>query len=43
MSIGSANFAGLTTVTDRRTDHTTRSVTIGHICVRSIEMWHNVT
>jgi len=32
--IGSAVFAGLTTVTDRPTDHATRSVTIGHIYVR---------
>jgi len=27
----SSSFAGLTTVTDRQTDHATRSVTIGHI------------
>jgi len=35
VSIGSAVFAGLTTVTDRPTDHTTQSVTIDHIYVRS--------
>jgi len=29
ISIGSAVFAGLTSVTDRQTDHATRSVTIG--------------
>jgi len=27
-------------VTDRPTDHTTRSVTIGRIYVRSTAMWH---
>jgi len=31
ISIGSAVFAGFTSVTDRPTDHATRSVTIGHI------------
>jgi len=35
ISIGSAVFAGLTSVTDRQTDHATRSVTIGSIYVRS--------
>jgi len=35
--IGSAVLAGLTSVTDRPTDHTTWSVRIGRICVRSIE------
>ena len=39
ISIGSAVFAGLTSVTDRqtdrRTDHATRSVTIGRTYVRS--------
>jgi len=42
MSIGSAVFAGLTIVTDRptdrQTDHSTRSVTIGRIYVRSTAM-----
>ena len=38
ISIGSAVFAGLTTVTDRPTDHTTRSVTIGRLCVHSTTM-----
>jgi len=33
--IGSAVFAGLTSVTDRPTDHYTRSVTTGRIYVRS--------
>ena len=28
-------FAGLTSVTDRQTDHATRSVSVGRICVRS--------
>jgi len=41
-SIGAAVFAGLTSVTDqqtdRPTDHATRSVTIGRICVRSTAM-----
>ena len=36
--IGSAVFAGLITVTDRQTDHATRSVTIGRIYVRSAAM-----
>jgi len=31
ISIGSADFAGLTVVTDRPTEHTTLSVAIGHI------------
>ena len=35
ISIGSAFFAGLTTVTDRQTDRATRSVTAGCIYVRS--------
>ena len=39
ISIGSAVFAGLTTVTDRQTDHATRSVTIGRIYVHSTVMW----
>ena len=38
ISIGSAVFAGLTIVTDRQTDHASRSVTIGRICVRSTAM-----
>ena len=38
ISIGSAVFAGLTTVTDRQTDHATRSVTTGRIYVRSTAM-----
>ena len=46
-SIGLAVFAGLTSVTDiptdRPTDHGTRSVTIGHICVRSTAMRPNNT
>jgi len=37
-SIGAAVFAGLTSVTDRPTDHTTRSVRIGRIYVRSTAM-----
>jgi len=41
ISIGSAVFAGLTTVTDRLTDHTTRSVTIGRIYIRSTGIPHN--
>jgi len=40
--IGSAVFAGLSSVTDRQTDrptdHAPRSVTIGRICVRSTAM-----
>ena len=43
MLIGSAIFAGLTSVTDRptdrRTDHATRLVTIGRIYVHSTAMW----
>jgi len=35
ISIGSVCFAGLTSVTDRPTDHATWSVTIDRICVRS--------
>jgi len=35
ISIGSAVFAGLTSVTDRLTDHATWSVTIGRIYIRS--------
>ena len=38
-SIGAAIFGGLTSVTDRPTDHATRSVTIGRIYVRSTAMW----
>jgi len=38
MSIGSATFARLTIETDRQTDHTTPSVTTGHIYVRSTVM-----
>jgi len=38
ISIGSAVFAELTTVTDRQTDHATRSVTIDRIYVRSTAM-----
>jgi len=41
ISIGSDVFAGLTSVTDRRTGHTTRSVTIDHIYVLSTAMRHN--
>jgi len=45
ISIGSTVFAGLTSVTDRPTnrptDHATRSVTIGHIYVRSTAMRPN--
>ena len=37
-SIGSAVFAGLTSVTDRPTDHATRWVRIGRIYVRSTAM-----
>jgi len=36
-------FAGLTSVTDRQTDHATRSVTIGRIYVSSTAMWPNNT
>ena len=35
ISIGSAVFTGLTSVTDRPTDHATQSVTIDHIYVHS--------
>jgi len=35
ISIGSAIFAGLTSVTDRPIDNATQSVTIDHIWVRS--------
>ena len=38
ISIGSAVFAELTSVTDRPTDHATRSVTIGRIYVCSTAM-----
>ena len=38
ISIGSAVFAGHYTVTDRPTNHATRSVTIGRIYVRSTAM-----
>ena len=38
ITIGSAVFAGLSSVTDRRTDHATQSVTVGHIYVRSAAM-----
>ena len=41
ISIGSAVFAGLTSVTDRSTDHATRSVRIGRIYVRSTAMRPN--
>ena len=41
ISIGAAVFAGLTSVTDRQTDHATRSVTIGCIYVRSAAMRPN--
>ena len=37
-SIGAAVFAGLTSVTDRPTDHATRSVRIGRIYIRSTAM-----
>jgi len=40
-SIGAAVFAGLTSVTDRQTDHATRSVRIGRIYVRSTVMRPN--
>jgi len=33
ISIGSAIFAGLSTVTDRQTDHATRTLTVGCIYV----------
>ena len=42
ISIGSAIFARLTTMTHRQTDHATHSVTIGHIYVHRDAMWpHN--
>ena len=41
ISIGSAIFAELTTVTERQTKHATRSVAIGHIYVRSTAMHPN--
>jgi len=41
ISIGSAVFAGLTNVTDRPTDHATRSVTRPHLYVRSTAMRPN--
>ena len=43
ISIGSAVFAGLTSVTDRPTDHATRSITIDRIYVRSTAMRSNNT
>jgi len=41
ISIDSAIFARLTSVTDRPTDHATRSVSIGRIYVRSTAMQPN--
>jgi len=41
ISIGAAVFAGLTSVTDRPTDHGTRLVTIGHFYVRGAAMQPN--
>jgi len=41
ISIGAAVFVGLTSVTDRPTDHATRLVTIGRIYVRSTAMRPN--
>jgi len=41
ISIGAAVFAGLASVTDRLTDHATRSVTVGRIYVRSTAMQPN--
>jgi len=41
ISIGAAVFAGLTSVTDRLTDLTTQSVTIGRNCVHSTAVWPN--
>ena len=38
VSIGAAVFAWITTVTDRPTDYTTQSVTVGCIYVRSTVM-----
>ena len=40
-SIGAAVFAGLTSVTDKPTDHATRSVRIGGIYVGSTAMQPN--
>jgi len=42
-SIGAAVFAGLTSVTDKQTDHPTWSVRIGRIYVRSTAMRPNNT
>jgi len=39
ISIGSAAFAGLTSVTDRPTDEATQSITTGCIYIRSTAMW----
>ena len=39
ISIGEAICVGLTSVTDRPTDHATRLVTIGRIYVGSTVMW----
>ena len=39
ISISSAAFAGLVTVTDRQTDYTTQSVTLGHIYICSTAGW----
>jgi len=41
ISIGSAIFAGLTSVTDKPTDNSTQSVAIGHIYIRSTAMRPN--
>jgi len=41
ISIGSAVFAGLTSVKDGLTDHTAWSVTIGRIYVHGTAMWPN--
>ena len=41
ISIGSAVLAGLTSVTDRPTDHATQSVTINRIYIRSTAMRSN--
>jgi len=41
ISIGSAVFAGLTSMTDRPTDRATRSVTIGRIYICSTAMRPN--
>jgi len=40
-SIGASVFAGLTSVTDRPTDHSTQSVRIGRMYVRSTAMRPN--